>query len=147
MAASPHGSFSLLSVSLIAAGLDYCDQQAPTHSRRGETEQRRPRQQEHGDPLGAPLKLSRLKMPAECPVWFISLPRKYSRVVKVLLVSEISASTQHLFLPDKQPASNHSAAFTEGTKDKKEWIVTDGSLDRTAGLVDRGRQQSEAGLD
>lgn len=41
-------------------------------------------------------------------------PWRYSAAVQVLLVSEFSASTQQLFLPDKQPATNQSAAFREG---------------------------------
>ena len=70
-------------------------------------------------------------LPVDCPVQYISLPQRYSSVEQVLLVSEFSASTQQLFLPDKQPAANHSAAFTEGMERKKEWIRTDWSLDWT----------------
>lgn len=70
-----------------------------------------------------------VEIASESPTECITLPRRYSTVVQVLLVSEFSASIQQLFLPDKQPASNHSAAFREGTADKKEWIRTDRSQD------------------
>lgn len=34
--------------------MGYCDQHAATHSRKGETEPRRPRQKEHGEADAAP---------------------------------------------------------------------------------------------
>lgn len=75
----------------------------------------------------------------------MSLPQRWSCIVHVLTVSEFSASTQQLFLPDKQPASNQSAAFRGGTEDEKEWIRTDWSLDWTTGLVDRALQSLNEG--
>lgn len=76
-------------------------------------------------------------MPSQCPVEYIPSTEVLQYRQGVLLVSEFSASTQQLFLPDKHPVSNHSTAFREGMEDKKGVDhngLESGLDDRTGGL-------------